>query len=334
MIISELESKVVGHTIGRYKSNIENLDVLKIEENIKQLKPDICRLKINGSDDMLFDKLKQLNYPYEIYNINYYNIFDLSSVKKKEPPSELSYRQVIEGIEDKDFYIVLSNVLSARSWMEYNTFLTSHIFNENNKREAAIEYYQNFADDSNKASYTGLVYYDKTPIGLFMGYFTEDSFFGNLFGLVESFRNKGLSQYFYYFMYSECKKRNIKYFKNEVNLFNFKSQKSALTQGFLPKEIYYNLSIFPFCNINQSKFKIIELASFKLDALNLFIKSEFSEFEISTFKQKIYTKSNSFNKCILQSVISLSERKFIVIHFLDNFNHIVKSYYIYLQVII
>lgn len=334
MIISELESKMVGHNIGRYKSNIENLDITELEENIKQIKPDICRLKINGRDDKLFDKLDKLNYPYEVYNINYYNVFDLSSVKEKEPPSELSYRQVKEGIEDKDFYIVLSNVLSARSWMEYNSFLTSNIFNENLKNEAALKFYQNFADGSNPMNFTGLVYFNETPIGLFMGYFIEDSFFGNLFGLVESFRNKGLSQYFYYFMYRECKKRNIKFFKNEVNLFNFNSQKSALSQGFLPREIYYNLSIFPFCNINQSKFKIIGLASFKLNALNSFIKSEFSEFEINNFKQKIYTKSNSFNKCILQNVISLSERKFIVIHFLDNFNYIVRSYYIYLQVFI
>lgn len=334
MIISELESKVVGHNIGRYKANIENLDIIELEENIKQLKPDICRLKINGRDDKLFDKLDNLNYPFELYNINYYNVFDISNIKPQKIPTELSYRQVIEGNKDKDFYEVLSDIISARSWMEYNTFITSNIFNEKLKKDAAIKHYESFANKTNPLSYTGLVYFKQTPIGLFMGSFVEDSFFGNLFGLVERFRNKGLSQYFYYFMYGECKKRNISFFKNEVNLFNYKSQQSALTQGFLPKEIYYNLSIFPFCNINQSKFKIIELASFKLDALNLFIKSEFSEFEISTFKQKIYTKSNSFNKCILQSVISLSERKFIVIHFLDNFNHIVRSYYIYLQVII
>ncbi|MFT5827784.1 MAG: hypothetical protein ACI9AB_000732 [Urechidicola sp.] len=314
MKISKAESEVFGLKIGRYIGNITNLDVSQLETDVMKLGVDMCRIKVLGSDIELFDKLNSTNYHYELYNLNYYNKFSFDSVTEADVKPELHVREVVDPEADQDFIAVLSNLLESRSWVEYDTFLSKNLLTEEKKKRASFEFYSSFSKSNDGSSYTGLMYFEEEPIGLFMGLFKGDVFFGNLFGLIDGYRGKGLSKYFYGFMFDICKMRGIKHFENEVNIFNFTSQKSAISQNFLPQEIYYNLTIYPFCNLKSGKFK--RLTILDLSALFDYLTNTYEDYMIVNIKRKRYLDRNGYDSSMILEPIHTESRIFLVVHFM------------------
>ena len=303
-----------GLKIGRYSGNLTSLDVSQLESDIIQLGADICRIKVLGSDIKLFEKLNSSNYHYDIYNLNYYNKLNFNSLTDALPLPELNVREVVNPATDKDFVFVLRNLLESRSWVEYDTFLSKSIFTEAKKKLASFDFYSSFSKANDGNSYTGLMYANETPIGLFMGLYKGDVFFGNLFGLIEEYRGKGFAKYFYGFMYDICKARGIKYFENEVNIFNFTSQKSAISQNFLPKDIYYNITLYPFCNTKSSNFKKLELLNFS--SLLVYLSNTYEEHMIVNIKRKRYLNGKEYTGSLLLEAIRTEARIFLVVHFM------------------
>ena len=325
--ISEQESKVFGLRIGRYSGNMVDLDTNRLVKDVLLHGVDLCRLKILGSDLKLFDKLEATNFHYEIYNLSYYNRFNFDSMKSTAPHPKLSAREVVDPGNDKDFRLVLSRLLASRSWVEYDSFLSKHLLTEEAKREASFDFYSSFSRSNQGDSYTGLMYFEDKPIGLFMGIFKKDVFFGNLFGLIEEYRGKGLSKYFYGFMFDICQAKGIRYFENEVNIFNFSSQQSAVSQNFTPQEIYYNITLFPFCNLEERAFK--ELPFTDLPALLKYISESYEQFDIGSIKTRRYSQTQRYEYALVSEVIHTANRAFVVVHFMFD-SRIGKSIYVYL----
>jgi GNAT superfamily N-acetyltransferase len=326
--ISKSESKFFELAVGRYSGNLPSLDMHQLEKDIIQVGVDVCRIKVLGSDIKLFEKLRASNYHYDIYNLNYSNKLNFTDLKTIEPLPELHVREVTNPDADDDFISVLGNILESRSWVEYDTFLSQNFLTEAKKQEASYEFYSSFSKANDGNSYTGLMYYNDIPVGLFMGLFKGEVFFGNLFGLVEKYRGKGFAKYFYGFMCDICKARGIKYFENEVNIFNFSSQKSAISQNFLPKDIYYNLTLYPFCNIASHSFKNLKVFTFA--ALINYLAQTYKNYEIMTIKRKQYLPKKEHEGALISEAIHTDLRIFLVVHFMTGKN-IAETVYIDLE---
>ena len=312
--VSVDESKVFGLKIGRYSGNIVDLDPKRLVNDVLYHGVDLCRLKILGGDLKLFDKLEATNFHYEIYNLSYYNRFDFNSIETTAPHPELSAREVIDPDNDKDFNFVLKHLLASRSWVEYDSFMSKTLLPEDSKRVASFDFYSSFSRNNKGDSYTGLMYFNDKPIGLFMGVFKEEVFFGNLFGLIEEYRAKGLSKYFYGFMFEICKARGIRYFENEVNIFNFSSQQSAVSQNFTPNAIYYNITLFPFCNLDERAYE--QLTYTDLSAVLEHITACYSQYDITNIKTRRYSNALSYDYSLVSEVIHTVDKVFVVVHFM------------------
>ncbi len=328
MYLSELESHYFGLNFGRYDSNIDVLDVKELESSILQSKIDVCRIKVLGSDDKVFNEINELNYPFEIYNVNYYNILDFKNHNNKLNLDGFEVREVIDADDDEDFKVVLRDVISNKTWVEYDSFLTRHLMPEEKRSSLAYEYYKKISRKNDDSRYTGMLYKEKKPIGLFMGYFKENAFFGNLFGIVKEYRQMGYAKYFYSFMYEICKRRNVHLFENEVNIFNFPSQKSAASQNFTPKELYFNFTIYPFCNDESDQFKTIHLKSYDVNTLLEYMKENLVNYFIKSINSKNYSGSTQNIDCaLIRTFVKSDEGVFVVAHFKTG-NKITQSVYL------
>tara|TARA_Y100000385_G_scaffold66934_1_gene66709 strand:- start:23201 stop:24199 length:999 start_codon:yes stop_codon:yes gene_type:complete len=316
MKVSREESAMFGVKICRYEGNLVSLDCDQLERDILKFNPDLCRIKVLGNDIELFEKLNSLNYYYDLYNLSYYNSLELNKLGDVERNPNLHIREVVNPIDDEDFNFVLSNLLASRSWVEYDSFLSKNILSEDKKRSASFDFYSSFSKQNDGNSYTGLMYKNDKAIGMFMGLFKGEVFFGNLFGLIDEYRGQGLSKYFYGFMYEICHERGINYFENEVNIFNFSSQQSALSQNFMPTKIYYNITIYPFSNFNSGEYVKIPVKDFQ--GLFTYLSQEYKNYAVSIVKRKVYFVGLSYVGGLILERKIRSAHIFLVVHFIKN----------------
>lgn len=332
MKLSLNESKVFSHKVGRSEINIDNLDSLVFKKDMLTNEFDICRFKLFGGKKNIFEKLKSIGVPFEIYTINYYNFLPLDKKLKVNIPNEFSTREVLDTKTDSEFLSILNEVLSINDWLEYESLLSKNILTARLRKKLALDYYSSFCPKYKEKTYTGILNKDGKGIGIFMGEFINETFHGAIFGLVKTYRSKGYAQYFYEFMSRECKNRGVKFFVDEVNIFNLPSQKSANNQNLVPKDVYFNVTLFPFFNFKDKMFCNLNLNDFNLSSIILYLETFYHKYKIVDIKTNVFDdfKKSSDYELVKLCPILTQKDLFFVFHVLKD-NKIVKSHYIHLN---
>lgn len=249
---SNLESNIFGYSFYRGRFDLNKLDQFALHANIAELGCDVLRLKILGDHPLVFSFLNKLGLPYEIYNINYLNRLLIQDFKEIAIPDNIKFRQIHKPSEDESFAGSLGLILDKVSWVEYENDLIDTIMPADKRKELAFKYYLEDFKTKNLDAFYASLQVDGQDVGVVIGAFEGDSYIGSFFGLLPNQRNQGWAKYFYQLMIEECRNREVKYFENEVNLFNISSQASANSRGITPKKFYFNVCVYPLLNLDQS----------------------------------------------------------------------------------
>jgi hypothetical protein len=326
---SENESKITGFRIFRNKGYLDFLNQENIVEDVKTKKVDVLRIKVRGDNELLFKNLNEIGYIYDVFTINYFNRGEIFNINNELKNDIFSVRKVLDVKADIGFLSILEDVLNSKSWFEYDSKYMNYLLPDNKKKLLALDYYSSFCSSNNSKGLTRLLLKNEVPVGIFMGYIHEQTYHGMLFGIHSKYRNLGYSKYCYHFMSEECNQLGVKYFQNDVNIFNNISQKSAEKQTITPSSIYYNITIYPFLNIETILIGIV-LQHKCLEEILLFIKVNYSNWNIKKLIFKEYEKQISSKevKLSMASPIDDLNLKLLVFHLKDNLNHLISSYYI------
>lgn len=322
---SKLESKKLNLKMFRCSDTIHNIPFDFLEKKIKENKIDVLRLKISAQNLSIFNDLVELGYFYEIYNINNTNILDINKYKVFNNNTDFSYRLVLDPENDKSFQNILYEVVKNKGWIEYDSNILAKKYTNETKNEIAMKYYGNYHSSN---QFKAVLKKGDDEIGVFMGNFENNSFYGTLFGLKEKERNKGYAKYFYNLMIEICKDKGVVFFKTDVNIFNWGSQMSASSAGFLNKKTYFNINLYPLANDTNSENLLLK--DIEISNISTYLKSLYPDFYIDCIQSKIYDHLYKFDQIKIKELDISSKQKIVVFHFY-NTNILNKSTYIKLK---
>lgn len=241
--LSQAESDILHIRVARNVSFIDELDPVALKAEIAAGRYDICRLKINGQQEQLFNNLDELGIPYQVFAVNYHNI-KAAQTPKPYDNDLYSYELCTPEREDL-FKELVEKVTGTRSWPEYHSGLFRMFIEKQQERELAVNYFSSFMHHKRPEAYGYFIKYKDEYAGVFMGDAVGDTFYGTLYGILPEYRNLGLSKQIYEFMDHVCAELDLAWFKNDVSIFNIASQRSSVGRDLVPTEIYFNVILFP-----------------------------------------------------------------------------------------
>ena len=139
---------------------------------------------------------------------------------------------------------MLAEILETRFWWEYKSKYLAALIPKEKEEEIATAYFTSFNYTKRKNARCWFLKYHGEYAGIFMGTIEEECFDGTFYGILPAYRGKGLSKKIYQFMDSICHENGLKFFQNDVHFLNLYSQRSAVSQQVVPKEIYFNIVLF------------------------------------------------------------------------------------------
>jgi predicted transcriptional regulator with HTH domain len=327
LYLSESESEIFGVNVARNSNYMEGIELENANTEMMNLHADVVRIKVNGAYEPIFKKLNQLNLPYELYTINYFNKSKIGEAVNFDK-LDFSILNVENPRNHQGFMDLLNDVLESKSWFEYESELSNHILPFEKRKQLATRYYSSFSESTQKNAYSAILLKAQEPIGIFIGYFVNETYNGVLYGISSKYRTMGYAKYPYLFMMEECRKRGIKYFQNDVSIFNMVSQKATISQNLLPENIFFNITIYPYFNYLAKSSKKIKLRLYNLQGLLEYINLNFPDLSISSIKCRNYDVLNdAIPEVYILTPAQTNSYCFFVAHFIVSAK-IVESYYI------
>ena len=240
---SPAESEVLNLKVARGEDFLEEFDPIALTEDIVSENYDIVRLKINGKNTSLFEQLNTCGFPYQVFTVNYQNIKVIEGKMEIDDP-EVTCEAYL-GENPEMLKEILEKVIGTRSWPEYTSGLMRELVPESRTKALAVSYFSGFYPEKDANARTWLLRYRDKIVGLFMGRIEAETFYGTLYGILPEYRSLGFSKIIYQYMANLCSDLGLKYFKNDIHILNLRSQSSAVGQQVVPKEIYYNIVLYP-----------------------------------------------------------------------------------------
>jgi hypothetical protein len=238
---SEEESNLLQLNVARCKGYVTALDAAQIRGQVFAEGYDICRIKLEGTHTSLFKSIEEVGFPYSIYTVNYHNQLNITPLLKiTEGYKAIEYNNT----HQQALHSILQDVFESRGWFEYENDRYSTLISTGQEREVFMHYFSNFTDALN-GRHTYLLFFNEIPVGVFIGYVNGDRFYGILYGVLSSERGKGSSKEIYKLMNNICFEMGLKYFENDVSIFNIPSQRSTVSSGLVPDNIHFNVILYP-----------------------------------------------------------------------------------------
>lgn len=243
---SAKESELASLRIGRGGRIVSfNPNYLKQEILVGQY--DICRLKVRANDEELFNRFRQVGFPFFLYSVIVRNSVQISAADLVSIDSNLEF-ELYNGTRADALGAMIRNSILQRSATNYKRGLFENLIPVSVELDAAVHYYT--------TEFSGVASSNK------IGWLVKDAAQYIGFVLCEITANKKLEGIFYgidpthrgskkhartimQFLKKHSAENGLTHFENDVVVPNFPSWRSIVGENVLPVEAYINVVFYP-----------------------------------------------------------------------------------------
>lgn len=289
---SEHESSLFHLAIARSSYILNDFDEDQLSREIFDMDLDVCKLKVDLSNPLVFQQLENIAFPFSFYSF---------LVKQ-----EIQLDELDAEIFDEDFKIIDYDVSKKNELNELvvkileedtmNTYYANSLFDKIFKSEELIktvaDYQTNFDNSIHPDKHGFLAYKGERLIGFSTLQIHQEEGEGIFVGILPEFRSQSFFKNFVKKEMYVSKLKQCKTFTCSTIVFNTRSLQTTLNQGMKIKQVLFNLNIFPL--LHKASERIFIDSSLKEIQSNILVMlSKHNNFKHKMVKSfKIKTDSN------------------------------------------